>query len=324
MSHEIENINGNDCIAYAGQTPWHGLGVKVDENLTPAEIMKAAGLDWKVVPRQLYFDVDGRRHKVANKALVRDVDNKPLTVVTGAWNPVQNAEAFEFFDSLVKAGNMKMHTAGSLLGGKRVWALAKIEEAFDLRINGKVTQDKVEGFLLLTNPHEYGKAIDARFTAIRVVCNNTHTLAMEQGKKKFHAVSLNHRQKFDGDKLQRLLGVAHLSMDRYKEHAEYLASRRYTDESLKEFMSAVFPHCNDNKADELSRAAKQAIELIDTQPGADFAPGTFWNAYNATTFMMDHVVGRGADTRLTSAWYGYNRARKQTSLDTALAMAKAA
>lgn len=326
MSHEIENINGQDCIAYVGQVPWHGLGVKVDDSLTPAEMLKAAGLDWKAVPRSLYYEVDGKRHKTGHKALVRDVDGKALTVISAGWNPVQNDEAFEFFDGLVKAGNMKMHTAGSLLGGKKVWALAKIEEAFDLRINGKVTADTVEGYLLLTNPHEYGRSIDARFTSIRVVCNNTHTLAMGDGKRKCHAVTMNHRSKFDGERLKTLLGVAHVSMDRYKEQAEFLASKRYDIEGLKQFMAGVFPHCNKEEAanGELSRAAKQALEIVDTQPGADFAPGTFWNAYNATTFMVDHVVGRGTDSRMTSSWYGHNRARKEKALDLAMDMAKAA
>ena len=30
------------------------------------------------------------------------------------------------------AGDMEMHTAGSLRGGQNVWALAKIKESFDV------------------------------------------------------------------------------------------------------------------------------------------------------------------------------------------------
>ena len=109
------------------------------------------------------------------KALVRSSDNKVLTNIGQIWNPVQNEEAFEFFSEYVLAGDMEMHTAGSLKGGQMVWALAKVKESFDL-FGG----DKVESYLLFSNPHLYGKSIDIRFTPIRVVCNNTLSLSLEQ------------------------------------------------------------------------------------------------------------------------------------------------
>ena len=40
MSHKVEKM------AYAGQTPWHGLGQKVSNDLTPQEMLVAAELDW--------------------------------------------------------------------------------------------------------------------------------------------------------------------------------------------------------------------------------------------------------------------------------------
>lgn len=321
MSHELETINGQVAMAYAGELPWHGLGTAIPADLTPAQVLEAAHLDWKVVSRQLYFDRGGQRVKVGNKALVRDVDGKVLTVISKGWNPVQNDEAFQFFHDLVMAGRMEMHTAGSLCGGKKVWALAKINEAFDLRVNGRVTHDKVEGFLLLTNPHEYGKSLDARFTSVRVVCNNTHCLATSE--RGAGSVSLDHRRAFDPEKLQQMLGVAHLGMDTYKEQAQFLAAKRYTEEKLKEFFTDVFPHCNEQEkaSGSLSAAAKKALDIVETQPGAEVAPGTYWNAFNAVTYLCDHVVGRNEDTRLTSSWYGYNRGRKDRAMAKALELA---
>lgn len=328
MSHEIETLAGQVAMAYAGETPWHGLGTKVGDDLTPEQMLKAAHLDWKVVPRQLYFEhkVDGKtvRGKVPNKALVRDVDGKVLTVISKDWNPVQNDEAFEFFAKLVDSGKMQMHTAGSLKGGRRVWALAKINETFELKVNGKKTQDVVDGYLLLTNPHEYGKSIDARLTAIRVVCNNTLSLAMS--KKGATSVALNHRKEFDPEKLQEMLGVAHLGMEHYQAAAEFLATKRYDLEKAKEYFAQVFPFANgeEEKQNKASRMAKAAEAIVETQPGADFAPGTWWNAFNAVTFAADHLMGHNRDTRLASAWYGHNRARKAEALSKAVEYAKAA
>ena len=55
MSHEIEMINGQAQMAYAGEVPWHGLGVPVSNDLTPTQMMEKAGLDWKVETRPLYY-----------------------------------------------------------------------------------------------------------------------------------------------------------------------------------------------------------------------------------------------------------------------------
>ncbi len=83
--------------------------------------------------------------------------NKILTNVGGDWNPVQNADAFEFFSEYVLAGDMEMNTAGSLKGGRNVFALAKVKESFDI-----LGSDQVDSYLLFSNPHEYGKAVDVQ------------------------------------------------------------------------------------------------------------------------------------------------------------------
>lgn len=35
-----------ETMAYVGATPWHGLGNKVEENITLEEFQKEAGLVW--------------------------------------------------------------------------------------------------------------------------------------------------------------------------------------------------------------------------------------------------------------------------------------
>jgi len=46
--------------------------------------------------------------------------------------------------------------------------------------------------------------------------------------------------------------------------------------------------------------------------------------FNAVTYMTDHELGRSADTRLTSAWFGGNAKRKVSALKLAVDMAEAA
>ena len=53
MAHELEIVNGNAQMAYVGNVPWHGLGTKVEEELTPAQFQEVAGLDWEVTKEKL-------------------------------------------------------------------------------------------------------------------------------------------------------------------------------------------------------------------------------------------------------------------------------
>jgi hypothetical protein len=62
---------------------------------------------------------------------------------------------------------------------------------------------------------------------------------------------------------------------------------------------------------------------MDTQPGAKYAEGTWWQAFNATTFMIDHQMGRSRDAALYNSWYGYNKDRKTKAANLAVEYADA-
>jgi phage/plasmid-like protein (TIGR03299 family) len=319
MAHMIEMIDGKAQMAYAGDLPWHGLGTKVPADVTPRQMLEAAGLDWSVELYPAYADVAGKKIYSGRSVLVRDRDNKVLDTVGDDWKPVQNDEAFNFFNDFVSAGDMEMHTAGSLRDGQIVWGLAKVKDSFEL-FGG----DQVDSYLLFTNPHKYGQSIDVRFTPIRVVCNNTLTLSLSQ--KANQMVKVSHRQEFDGDRVKEMLGVAKEKLQSYKEMAQYLGSKRYTNESIVEYFQRVFPVLTqkvDSKKD-LSKSAQMALDIMDQQPGAEYAEGSWWQAFNSVTFMTDHVIGRNADNRLQSAWYGANKNLKIKALETAVEMADAA
>jgi len=313
MAHMVETM------AYAGEVPWHGLGTKVPADLTPEQMLEAAGLDWEVEKVDLTY---GDNQIVpGKKGLVRSSDGKDLDTIGDDWNPLQNRDAFEFFNDFVQAGDMEMHTAGSLEDGRRTWALAKVKDAFEL-FKGDVT----ENYLLFSNPHKYGMSIDVRMTPIRVVCNNTITMALNGVSDQM--VKIHHRNEFDANLVKEMLGVAKEKLETYKEAAQFLGSKKFTNDSIVEYFNGLFPasKIDEDKplADQISRTAKQAIETLDTQPGAEFGAGTWWQAFNTVTYMTDHTLGRSADTRLKSAWFGINRKRKIAALETAIEFAEAA
>lgn len=324
MAHELEIVDGQANMAYVGETPWHGLGKRVPADVSPEQMLKAANLDWTVEKRPLFFEAKGGKVLTKNNALVRLTDEKVLTFISDAWNPVQNKEAFEFFNDFVHAGDMEMHTAGSLRDGRMVWAMAQIKDSFEL-FGG----DKVEGYLLFSNPHEFGRSIDIRFTPVRVVCNNTLTMALDEDAK--HAVKISHRAIFNGDEVKETLGIAKDKLQRYKEQALFLGQRKYKKETIIEYFNRVFPSLTKDEEkvkvinkDPISRQAEEAMAVLHTQPGAEYARGSWWQAFNTVTYMADHKLGRSQDSRLTSSWYGLNRAKKEKALDLAIEYAEAA
>lgn len=317
MAHNLEMINGEAQMAYRASAgkPWHGLGTPVSDDMTPQEMMKVAGLDWEVEKVDTFFRYNGDNHPTGQQALVRSTDGKILTQVGKDWNPVQNSEAFDFFTDFVSAGDMVMDTAGSLKDGQIVWALADVKDGFSL-FNG----DDVRGYLLFSNPHQYGKAIDIKFVMERVVCNNTLTVALhEKGQP---AVRVNHRSIFDAGKVKEILGLGHNKVEKFKEAAEFLGSKQYDRAKLERFFGKIFGESSrEDKV--LSRTAERAMELVENQPGDHFRPGSWWNAYNAVTYLTDHELCRSQDARLAASWFGGNAKRKVDALDVALEMADA-
>jgi phage/plasmid-like protein (TIGR03299 family) len=309
MAHEVETM------AYAGQVPWHGLGTKVSNDLSVEQMLVAAGIDWEVEKTPLFYESADYEHEIEDKfALIRKTDGKLMDIVGPNWKPLQNHEAFNLFDGFVKRGDMEMHTAGSLKGGQIVWGLAKIHDTFEI-----VKNDVIEPYLLFVNPHQRGKAIEVRSTAIRVVCQNTCDFALRSDSKK--RISVNHNQQWDEAYVLEMLGLAHRSFETYKDTGIFLASKLYKEAQVQNYFNAVFP--NTGTTDEDSKNSKFAMEVLLEQPGSSFAEGSWWQAFNAVTHMTDHTLGRSADTRLASAWFGQNRTRKHKALELAVKFASA-
>ena len=142
-------------------------------------------------------------------------------------------------------------------------------------------------------------------------------------------VKKSHRTEFNAAQVKEQLGIATDKLAKYKEMAAFLGSKRYTNETLKDYFNRIFPVLVYNKEKgpqrkELSKSATRALEVVNTQPGAQYAEGSWWQAFNAVTYLTDHEIGRSADSRLTSAWFGPNKNLKVKALETAVEFAEAA
>jgi phage/plasmid-like protein (TIGR03299 family) len=123
MPHELAETNGKPAIAYFGETPWHGLGTRLETPATAEAAIEAAGLNYDVVLSPM-TTVDGQT--IPDRKAVLRCDSKTVLGVVGkSYQPVQNRQCFGFLDSVVADGRLRYHTAGSLGQGERVWMLAK-------------------------------------------------------------------------------------------------------------------------------------------------------------------------------------------------------
>lgn len=304
MSHEVETM------AYAGATPWHGLGEQVEDTFTPEEMGKAAGLDWTVSQHPCFAKIpmeDGTHIEVdtGKVALVRDTDKRVLTVSSANWNPLQNHQMLAYFKQFCAQGGAKMETAGSLRHGKHVWALANLGVGFELPGG-----DKTDGYLLFSNSHEVGKATEVRVTSVRVVCANTIAMALQGGSKS--AYKQNHLTEFDLNRASEVISLARDTMVEQGNFAKKLLTVNLTRKDVMDFMNSLIsddmltsadlelfdedPHAMSPKMQGLMRSYSEA-------PGA--TEGNAWGVLNAVTHYVDHGArSSSADARLSSAWFG--------------------
>jgi phage/plasmid-like protein (TIGR03299 family) len=312
MSHQVETM------AYTNEVPWHGLGTYVEHAPDVDEMIRLAQLGW-TVERVPMTTADGE-DVPGFYALVRSSDRRVLDVVGSRYMPIQNREAFEFFTDFVEAGDATMETAGSLRGGRYVWGLANLGSGFNV---GR-TKDRVNGYLLVGVPHEQGKSLIIRTTHVRVVCNNTLTMALRESLPEFR---MAHRTAFDASMITRareVLGLAREQVAEFKETANTLKSIKLAvDDVLRIVVPIMSPKTTDDGLaamiaegpDAYTPRIAAVMGAYTDAPGAD--PGNAWGALNAITYYADHMAGNTDDTRLANAWFG-KTARQKTAVMTSL------
>ena len=189
MTHLIEQM------AYVGQTPWHGLGNQLTQK-QPIEIwQREAGMDWQIQDSPVHFKADsigplGTIHSFPEqKVLFRSDTKAPLSVVSNRYQIVQPREVLEFYRDLSEVSGYELETAGVLKGGRKFWALARTGQSAVLKGN-----DEVSGYLLLATSCDGTLATTATPTTVRVVCNNTLTIALDGATR---SIKVPHNTRFD-------------------------------------------------------------------------------------------------------------------------------
>lgn len=318
MAHLIQQM------AYVGEAPWHQLGNQLPPK-QPIEVWaERAGMNWEIceTPVRYMTEQVGSLGSIMTfaeqKVLFRSDTKRPLSVVGGRYQVVQPRAVLEFYRGLTEISGYELETAGVLKEGRKFWALARIGKEATLKGG-----DLVKGYLLLATSCDGTLATTATPTMIRVVCNNTLTMALEQATG---AVKVPHNTAFDAEAVKRRLGVAVSQWDNFMCRMKALADRKVKDDAATRFFLKVLcrtdttPDPAQRLANE--RALKRVQELYAGKGhGADLpsAQETAWGLLNAVTEHVDHERrARSQDHRLDSAWFGNGAAVKQRALEAAL------
>ena len=282
-------ITETDKVVTTGKATWHGLDVRSDHHMTQEEAFSIA-LDWEVEKVPVLAKVNGHSEAIPGYAATIRTDTKAvLGVVKDKYQIIQNETVMAFAGALVDNGAV-FETAGSLFGGKQVWALAKVRDDIILPRDGGT----ILPYLLVLSSHDGTKALTARMTPIRVECANTVDMAIAGSKA---AIALKHTQFADPAKriveAQEALGFSFKWYDAFTAAATKLAGAKISDKALDEFVVALFPNRKGEDEDTATRTQNRrdaVLALAKNAPNLDPVRGTKWAAYNAVAEFADHGI----------------------------------
>lgn len=318
MAHLLEKM------AYVGQTPWHDLGNKLPAK-QPIEVWaKEAGMDWSIreTPVRFMAEQAGALGSILTfedqKVLYRSDTKAPLSVVGSRYRVVQPKEVLEFYRDLVEVSGYELETAGVLKAGKKFWALARTGDESALK-----GTDVVKSYILLATSCDGTLATTATPTTIRVVCNNTLSIALDGASS---AIKVPHSTSFDADAVKRQLGIAVSGWDAFMYRMKTLSERKVKSREATNFFLKVLcqtdGHATPAAGPTNERALKKVQALFEGEGrGAELAAakGTAWGLLNAVTEFVDHKRrARTQEYRLDSAWFGQGAVLKQRALGHAL------
>jgi phage/plasmid-like protein (TIGR03299 family) len=334
MAHELEYRKDRNTwsFAFIGERSaiWHKRGQEASESWTLDQWKIGANQDFRVrkVPLAGIPDRSDLIPCETHELLIREDSGMPLSVVSRDWQPAQNDDAYAFSAPFIEAGFATMNTAGTLFDGRRCFVLLKTKEGFSLPGG-----DDTEGYILVQISHEYGIADLVLPTYVRVVCNNTLQAALRgKSKTQMDAGKFVHTDKgsFSVEKANALIEAYRLGLGEYAEKAKFLSTKRATPEQTRAYINRVF------KLDDLkvgtateiarrrehnARVVAKLLRTVETQPGANLSPGTWWSAFHAVTYHEDHGRWAGKDEPIAAKFQGTHAERKSTAFRVALEMA---
>jgi phage/plasmid-like protein (TIGR03299 family) len=334
MAHNLTQHEDGSVEFFSGRnTPvWHSLGQIVEGLATAKEAIEHAKIGWGVEQVPVYMEANGEMIEIPGQFAVRRTDNNhPLSIMSARYTPIQNVEAFEFFDSVIGSGQAVWDTAGSIGGGRKVFMQAVLPGKLFLKSN---PDDVTEKRILFMTSHDGSTAMTGMITPIRVVCQNTMNAALKNHTNQF---KVYHRKNYQAkaNEAAKVLELAHAYFDDLQHVMNVLAEQEVTKTYVDGFITALIPsRKEDEEVATRTENRRNEIESLFRE-GTGNVGKTRWDLYNAVTEYVDHkqngrvtmarieksapLANVEAEQRFERSLMGAGAALKQRAMDFLLA-----
>ena len=278
-----------------GERAWHGLGVVTDGTLPAREAFETADALFTVEKRELRVPIhseDGPDGYLPGRivyqpsgtfGVVRTDTQALLGVVSKQYEIVQN-------DSLLRMAEfireeVDMDSVVVLADGAKVAFTASLRGAQTDIVPGDTVKRRLVGYL----GHDGKTGCGAKFTNIRVVCQNTLTAALAENGS--HS-SITHKNGANGnfDALINSIDVARQDFVTECELMRDFSRASMRLEGFDEFVDQVY-NIDENQ---VFRKRDKLRDAFLRGYGSDFAPASIWNAVNAITQIETSTRGTTA------------------------------
>jgi phage/plasmid-like protein (TIGR03299 family) len=302
MAH---NITETDGAVFHKTAAWHGLGLVIQEDMSPTDAMELAGLNWTV--SKVGPVVAGDATTDDYVAIVRNDNNAILSIQSPDYQPVQNSELFEMAYNL--GADIKVESALSMNGGRRLVVLCKTGT-----MDAGNANDPVDQFMALITSHDGTLAEQALPTSVRVVCQNTLSMAMAAGHKKAFRITHTGDMKKKQEAMANALKFYRETGKLFEEKVNVLVHKELTRDQIQKFWLDVWAMteepvvANPQTEKEYSNylAATTAIakwaDTFDNERKRIGGTANLWLAANAVTKELQHrIPARGRKPSFESA-----------------------
>lgn len=322
MPHEID---GNKSAIFARTPAWHGLGVVKDNWFTSAEALEEAQMDWDVslIPVYASGEIEGQAvfaEGTNNRATVRKNPHtgefQVLGIVGNQYKPIQNRDAFSFLDELVgdRSDGRHYETAGVLRDGRQTFMTIDMGS---LVLDEGGRADEIKKYLFCANSHDGSWAFRTQYTNTRVVCANTASIALSEGKrdKKISPYFVTRHTKDVMNRVrmaQETLGMWGKYVEEWTRQAEVMIQAELSEGEFYRIVEGLYTSSDEGMPEVDREKVSQAQVLYELAPSNANISGSYWGGVQSVIEAHDWMseVRGGSQTSV-----GEMRLRKQLGFD---------
>jgi phage/plasmid-like protein (TIGR03299 family) len=290
---------------YTGKVPWHGEGLPLARPATLPEALKAGGLEWEVGYAELLTGDDPPSPVPMRKAIVRldrpaGHQGRVLGVAHRGFQPVQNKDGAMLFDAIFGRGSAVYETGGYLGDGQVIWLLARIDKERQI-----ASEDVIQPYALLANSHDGSIAFTISLTTVRVVCQNTLAVALQQKVREQFRRAHQGSLRDHAQAAQRFFASTLQQLDQVTSDFVRLTTKECRNQQFEEILVTLLPTPKkpanadtnpglrkawETNVERVEKARTKIRELRESGRGMNLngSRGTLWGVLNAVLEYVDH------------------------------------